>query len=336
MSNFLHLRIDMSFMRKRYHLLSLLLLFAHVAALYGQKKHSFSIQPNAAYVPGHLILKIHDPYRADCQAQSIDIPEIQALFTEIGVSKVEKIYPHHAPPVQTRNTSGLSLADISLIYAINYSGQSAVEDVINRLLLHPAIAYAEPRYVYHTFYQPNDPYADSSGGRFGFQGQWFLTQIQAREAWDIQRGDSSIVVGIVDSGGELGHPDMLENHYINTDDPIDGIDNDNDGYTDNYWGWDHAGASFATPGDNMPFIQGGNLHGFAVSGIVGATTDNGIGVAGTSFNCRYIPIKAAPDDSLNFILFGYEGVVYAVDQGAQIVNWFLGRPRQQSVRRRHY
>ncbi|MEO0470986.1 MAG: S8 family serine peptidase, partial [Bacteroidota bacterium] len=167
-------------------------------------------------------------------------------------------------------------------------------------------------------YQPNDPQADTTGGQ---AGMWHLNQIMAREAWDLQRNDSTVVIGVVDTGVHYDHPDLIETLKHNLDDPIDGIDNDNDGYVDNWRGWDLSGNTFGGPGDN---VAGPGGHGTGVTGAFAAEADNGRSAAGVCFNCSYLPIKASPDDLIGLITNGYQGIVYAVDQGCQIVNCSWG------------
>lgn len=251
------------------------------------------------------------------------MPEIQDIFAKISVKNIRRIFPNHQPPAQTKNLSG-TLADLSLIYRLDFDAQHGVSEVIALFAGLDAVEYVEPSYIYDLFYQPNDPLADTSKIGPRNRAQWGLLQIKAYEAWDLQRGDTSIVIGVVDSGHKGDHEDMTQNLSLNLNDPIDGLDNDGDGYVDNYAGWDFGGNTFGGLGDNDPNVGSG--HGFAVAGILGASTDNGVGIAGSSFNCRYLPIKAAPDDSLGAIFYGYEGIVYCVDQGAQIVNCSWGGP----------
>lgn len=306
--------------------LAFLLCFIHVMSLplSAQKGGNFAEEASEGnYLEGTIILRIDEKYRDLCRKNDIAVTEIQAAFSQLGVKDSRRIFPNHTPPAQTKSKIG-NLADLSLIYRVNFDPIHAVPDAIQMLKELGAIAYVEPAYIYELFYQPNDPLADTSEITVRNRAQWGLVQIKAYEAWDIQRGDSSIVIGVVDSGHNGGHEDMQDNLFINRNEIQDGLDNDGDGYVDNIAGWDFAGNTIGGLGDNDPNV--GNVHGFAVAGILGASTDNGIGIAGSGFNCRYIPIKAAPDDSLTAIFFGYEGIVYAVDQGAQIVNCSWGGP----------
>jgi serine protease len=271
-----------------------------------------------AYLPGRLIVKFFPEYRSAIQGDQLQLASWQGLLAKLPGGSTVRAFPQIAPPLQTRQP-GPQAADLSLIFYVQFDPAYPVPRALAALRKHPAIDYIEPWYQQEPFYQPNDPFADTTGG---LNSMWHLRQIKAREAWDLQRNDTSIIVGIVDSGTGDGHPDLIDNLAYNYDDPLDGLDNDNDGYVDNYYGWDFGGSFTGSLGDNDPAV--GNVHGTWVTGIVGARADNGIGLPGICFNCEYLPIKAAPDDALGSIYYGYQGIVYAVQQGAQVVNCSWG------------
>lgn len=271
-----------------------------------------------AYRAGFLIVKIEPEFRAYCFADTLEIPGLSGWISRLPEGQVQKVFPFLPPPSASVAYTGQHLADLSLIYYLRFDPEVPVPTVLNGIQKFPAVAYAEPWYRQELFYQPNDPVADTTNG---LNLMWHLDQIKAREAWDIAKGDSSVKIGVIDSGtGD--HPDLQANWARNTDDPVDGIDNDQDGYVDNYLGWDFGGNELGGLGDNDPIV--GNVHGTWVMGIVGATADNGIGLPGICFNCSYLPIKGTSDDALGSIYYGYEGIVYAVTQGAQIVNCSWG------------
>jgi hypothetical protein len=114
---------------------------------------------------------------------------------------------------------------------------------------------------------------------------------------------------------------------VDPTEPINGLDDNNDGKVDNYRGWDFCGPSFDPnfEGDNDPNItQGGASHGTHVAGISAAKTDNNLGVAGVAFNCKIMALKCAPDNGGGSIFYGYESIEYGASHGAHIINCSWG------------
>ncbi|NLA24360.1 MAG: S8 family serine peptidase, partial [Bacteroidales bacterium] len=172
--------------------------------------------------------------------------------------------------------------------------------------------YAEPHYLPEFLFVPNDPLLED---------QYHLEKIMAYEAWDVHTGNSDVVIGITDSGTDIDHPDLIFQIAYNHNDPIDGIDNDGDGYIDNFRGWD-LGCN-----DNYPQVDENN-HGVWVSGISSAQVNNEIGIAGVAYDCKYLPIKIS--DSAGILTMAYEGIVYAADQGCNVINCSWGSERRSA------
>lgn len=187
-------------------------------------------------------------------------------------------------------------------------GEDPVE-VINKLLQDENVIYAEPYFKHKPLFIPNDPEAQPGGN------QWYLANIRAYDGWTIEKGDTSIVIGILDSGVLPEHVDFEDNLYIN-DDPINGIDDDNDGLVDNLKGWDIAN------NDNNP-IADTDIHGHGVTGVSSASTNNGIGLAGVGFRSKFMPIKIFTSGG-NFFSQGYEAIALAADLGCQVINLSWG------------
>jgi subtilisin family serine protease len=237
---------------------------------------------------------------------NIENQKLESVLSQIGATSLARKFPTKTAPVSERNASGLLMADLSLIYQVNYNTGMSLEKAVNTLLETGMMVYAEPKYLPKLLFTPNDP---STGL------QYFLNKIQAYAAWDIEQGDTNVVIGIIDTGSDLDHPDLEPNLKYNYADPIDGIDNDGDGYTDNFRGWDLG------ENDNDPTV-GINNHGSHVTGCAAAATNNSTGVASPGFNCKFLPVKIA--NATGALTEAYEGIAYAADAGCQIINCSWG------------
>lgn len=209
---------------------------------------------------------------------------------------------------------------LNRIYEVKYKSSLPIENVIEELLQRPDVAYAEPSFVYHSF-SYNDP--DFIAGK-----QSYLEQVKAPEAWTLQSNANGAVIAIIDSGSDLQHQDLADNIYVNSKDPINGIDDDQDGYVDNYWGWDFVGTTASKiVEDNNPDIPADSLdHGVHVSGLASAVSNNQTGICSIAGNAKLMLIKAGADNNSSAIYKGYEGIIYAADHGAKIINCSWGGP----------
>ena len=181
------------------------------------------------YVHGKLIFKVKDAYRMYCSEQSVNIPGLVEIMSAAGIAGIEKTIKGQQVPKNKADEFGRPTVDLTLIYTVSFDTSRSVVEIANRFLSHPAILYAEPWFISHPFFVPNDP-------RYNEQDEFHI--IQSELAWDITRGDSNVVVGVIDTGTSFIHPEFQGKYLVNYSEPIDGIDNDNDGYIDNYRGWD--------------------------------------------------------------------------------------------------
>ena len=165
------------------------------------------------------------------------------------------------------------------------------EYVLNQLRRTDGIKYVEynrtvsPRYIQGGTISPNDP---------KYYQQWHLNSasdkdIDAPEAWfkttggQTNNGDRIVVAVIEPSGAEWYHPDLIGNHWTNENETDnDGIDNDNNGYVDDYHGWN--------PGTNSDYIANGT-HGTGVSGMIGAVGNNGTDKVGVNWDVDIMQIQ---------------------------------------------
>ena len=171
-----------------------------------------------------------------------------------------------------------------------------VDQAIEKLKHNSWVAYAEPNYLVRPTAISNDPsyvngslwgmYSDDLGGPIGPSGTTNAFGSQAEKAWARGlTGNSSVVVGVIDQGIQVTHPDLIDNIWVNPfENPNDGIDNDGNGYIDDKYGWDFLN------NDNSVF-DGGDAHGTHVAGTIGATGGNSLGVVGVNWDVSIIAAK---------------------------------------------
>lgn len=311
---------------------------------HGAKQTMFRLDPSfkdgVNYVGGHIIFKVKEQYRNNCLVSYINEPKLTPILNYLGVNSLAKLFPTETAPKEKFNKLGQAYADLSLTYEITFKNKDiSLEKAINLMLSTGLFDYADPRYIRHSwFIFPTDTFANGTGTR-----QYnYLNRIKAYNVWDLTaggtQGDTNVVIGIVDSGSDLLHPDLIPNIKHNYGDPINGIDDDHDGYIDNFTGWDLAGADYNNiVGDNYPQIMGtNNIHGSHVSGDASAATNNtvgthtNVGVASVGFKCKLLPVKCAADNDTRgtggegYIITGYEGIQYAASHGAKVINCSWG------------
>lgn len=175
-------------------------------------------------------------------------------------------------------------------YQIEISQFSKVHTLAKKLGEHPDIEYAELKVLPKKSYTPNDTY-------YGTQYQWGLFKIQAAQAWDLGVGSSNVKVAVTDDAFTINHPD-LQGAFLS--------------------GWD-ANNNTANP---QPCGYTDGLHGTHVAGTVGCNTDNNTGLASIGFGISIIPVKIA--NCSDQLVAAYEGVTWAAQNGAHIINMSWG------------
>ncbi len=228
-----------------------------------------------------------------------------------NIADISRQFPKSSyTPLKTHQSKSASPSVLDGIYKIRFSEPQHIEQLLKRLRAYPNVIYAEPVYLDSPLLVPNDPEANPSTG-----SQYHLDLVKAYDAWDITTGDTAITIAILDTGVDPNHED-LGNIQYNYDDPVNGIDDDGNGYIDDFAGWD-----FADEDDDPTADQ--NDHGSHVAGVSSASTNNATGIAGIGYNSRYVPIKIFLSSS-GFASNSYEAIIYAADQGYDVINLSWG------------
>ncbi len=162
---------------------------------------------------------------------------------------------------------------------------------------------------------PNDP---------GFSDLWGLenslgVDINAPLAWDATNGGQSTVVAVLDTGIDLSHPDLASQIWVNPGEiPGNGLDDDANGYIDDIHGWNFHNSS--------PNVSDLNGHGTHVAGTIGASGNNGYGVAGVSWGAQLMAVSVLGPDGSGRTSDAIAGVYYAQQNGARVINASWGGP----------
>jgi len=295
------------------------------------------------YIPNVLIVKFRNTNKTLSQAAAVSSSISKAV--ELGqslqidfasINQVKALFPtyHFSPTVKKNEVTTLSSKNDTIgldrIVEIKYSSDKGIEEVINELLKNPNIEYAEPRYIYRAITSPRRKYDKIPNDPDESTMQPYLQQVYAPDAWNaLPVGPlTSVLIAIVDSGSQIDHPDLKDNIYINSKEiPNNGIDDERDGYIDNYYGWDFAGANGSSPNNNPNVLSVEAAHGVHVSGLASAVTNNAIGIASIAYNyAQLLIVKVGQDNPPYGITAGYEGIQYAVDHGAKVINCSWGGP----------
>ncbi len=252
----------------------------------------------------HIIAKLKEDYLPFIQSGNLVHPRLTPLLAALHVSKTTPLLSSYK---KSRFLNG--------ILEIHLKDTTYRKTVIASLLQSGYFQYVEPTADKRNklLHIPSDPFADPVTG-----SQDYLARIHAYEGWDISKGDTNSFICFIDNGVEWTHPEFQHKIHYNTADPIDSIDNDNDGYVDNYMGWD-----FVT---NDPFPEdstGDSGHGTEVAGVATARTNNGLGIASVGYNTKMVPIKIFGNNSISTYA-QYRSIMYAADRGCKVINLSWG------------
>ncbi|MTJ22286.1 S8 family serine peptidase, partial [Dolichospermum sp. UHCC 0352] len=246
----------------------------------------------ANYAPNQILVKLKS---------AISNLELNTLKSNLGVTNIESI-----------SDLGIELWSFSKL---------SVDTAIAQYSSNSLIEYIEPNYtisnnnVFPLVVPPNDPQYSSLWGlnNTGQTGGKSDADIDAPEAWKISTGSKSIIIGVIDTGVDYTHPDLIGNIWKNPGEiPNDGIDNDNNGFIDDVHGYDFAN------NDGNPFDDHG--HGTHVAGTIGAKGNNNLGVAGINWDIQIMPIKFLSGKGSGTIFNAIKAVNYATKMGANLTN----------------
>lgn len=274
------------------------------------------------WVDGHLYFKFKDSYRIDFVVNdntTVDydqLPKLHPLFEKYGVTLITRPLLIFEDPALAR------------IIRVQFEDIQNVEMFIKELIQHPDIESAEKVPLRNISITYNDPYymaTTHNGITFNFK--WHLEMINAPQTWDIQTGASTVKVAIVDNAVWGAHTDLNISSA-------------------NQCNW---GNGYAIPGNSAPpssvsqtmnctesmlsngYCESYNWsHGTHCAGLVGAINNNGIGISSIGSGVTLMGIRTTIEEYSQSVIYGTEGVSWAINNGAKVVSMSYGGPNYSS------
>lgn len=291
---------------------------------YGAYLVTDAIVVNFAKLTGEIALILKD------KTPVLGISSIDELNQKFGIKRIEKLFPLEKPPV-----IGSKLPDLSRYYRLVFEKPVDVVMLVEIYSKDRFIEHAEPIGIHEVRIIPNDP---------SFGSQWGLNQasdrdIDAPEGWDLNQGDTLVLLGDVDTGVDWDHPDLggpapytQGNVWINWPEynGTSGVDDDGNGYVDDIRGWDwvDVGGSGVWPGEDSIVPDSNpmdfNGHGTHVGGIASAITNNLTGVAGVGWKCKIMALRVGwtASDGNGYVRMDFcaQAINYARVKGVTAIN----------------
>jgi len=265
--------------------------------------------------PGKFVVK----FKSTGLNKQANQTAVSRISGEYAVQNLKQVFG------EARNISVKNHLNLNNVYIMETSEGADIWQIVNELKRDPKVEYAEPVYLQKMTVEPNDPL---------YSNQPHLPQVYAPEAWDIGYGDSTVIIGIIDTGVDWDHEDLAAVIWTNEDEVLDGTDSDENGFVDDIRGWDFVtGVSGDEDGNSHPDEDGEDPdndpmdfegHGSHVSGIAAAHTNNEVGVASVSSGARIMPLRIGyrsnDENGYGYSSWMADAYIYAADNGAHITN----------------
>ncbi|MBI3123565.1 MAG: S8 family peptidase [Ignavibacteriales bacterium] len=252
------------------------------------------------YLSNTLIVKFKEGVSPQASPQSLQ----KKGFAPFTVTEATKLFPEEIALRKGTNSLGN-------IYLLKYSSTEDPVELAKKFSKNRDVEYAEPKYVHRVTVVPNDSI-------FLTGQQINLSRISATQAWDVTKGDSSVLIAIVDTGVDWAHPDLAANILRDNTGKVIGKDFGGLNGTE-----DDDPSEDKSPDGKLAY------HGTHVAGIAAAVSDNKIGIASIGYNCTILPVKTSRSDRRDangypYVYYGFEGIKYAADKGAKVINCSWG------------
>ena len=299
--------------------------------------------PHCSREDARLIIKLATPASAQALAKATGNSSKQsAYFVGTSLTPIfsqSQVTKARAKLASTRakmplNSMGKPV-DLMRWRSLALPAGTDLDEAIADLSLDPRVEVVESSFERQLKGEPSKPGANSSMSSLTIAAndprkgeQWALERTRTEDAWQWLEdngypawGDRNIVVAVIDSGVDYTHEDLAGNMWVNAGEiPANGIDDDSNGFVDDVYGADVVGSEYDHDGDP----QDDNGHGTHVAGIIAAQGNNDIGIIGVAPNAQIMAIKAAQYSGVLTSIDISEAILYAYQQGADIINMSFG------------
>jgi len=273
-----------------------------------EMKAQVSVRSELQIVPGQVVVKFKSE-------KNVNTAFAAASLEPLGITVIKPLSP-------------LPIA------VCKFSAEKNIGAILNACRALPNVEYAEPNYYVYAIEGKQEAIAERHEvmtARKGaavipndprFPEQWNLNQandydIDAPEAWNITTGSPDIIVGVIDTGIDYDHEDLQANIWHNPGESgggkeNNGIDDDGNGYKDDFRGWNFVF------NNNDP--RDDNDHGTFNAGVIGAVGNNGKGIAGINWRVKLMALKFLGTDGSGTTEGAAEAIIYAARMGAKVLN----------------